>query len=43
MTKTALASPVETFTIDLAPAAKGGSFGLSWGGTKLAAPFEAGK
>lgn len=43
MTKTALASPVETFTIELAPAAKGGSFDLSWGATKLAAPFEAGK
>jgi hypothetical protein len=43
MTKAALASPVETFTIDLAPAAKGSTFGLSWGATKLAAPFEAGK
>jgi hypothetical protein len=43
MTKDAAASPVETFTIDLAPAAKGGSFGLSWGATKLTAPFEAGK
>lgn len=43
MTKAALASPVETFTIELAPAAKGGSFDLSWGATKLAAPFEAGK
>jgi hypothetical protein len=43
MTKTALASPVETFTIELAPAAKGGSFDLSWGAMKLAAPFEVGK
>jgi hypothetical protein len=43
MTKTALGSPVETFTVDLGPAAKGGSLGLSWGAMKLAAPFEAGK
>jgi hypothetical protein len=43
LTKTDLASPVESFTIDIAPAAKGGNFGLSWGGMKLAAPFEAGK
>ena len=40
MTKSALASPVELFTIELAPAAKGGSLDLSWGATKLAAPFE---
>jgi Protein of unknown function (DUF2911) len=40
LTKTALASPVELFTIELGPAAKGGSFDLSWGATKLAAPFE---
>lgn len=40
VTKTALASPVETFTIELVPAAKGGTFDLSWGATKLAAPFE---
>jgi hypothetical protein len=43
LTKTELASPVESFTIGIAPAAKGGNFGLSWGGMKLAAPFEAGK
>jgi hypothetical protein len=43
MTKTALASPVETFTMELAPAAKGGSLGLSWGAEKLSAPFEVGK
>ena len=43
MTKAALAAPVETFTIDLAPAAKGGTFDLSWGAMKLAAPFEVGK
>jgi hypothetical protein len=42
-TKTALSSPVETFTIELAPAAKGGTFDLSWGAMKLAAPFEVGK
>jgi hypothetical protein len=43
MTKAPLASPVETFTIDLSPAAKGGSLGLSWGAMKLSAAFEAGK
>jgi hypothetical protein len=43
MTKAELPAPVETFTIDLAPAAKGGSLGLSWGAMKLAAPFEAQK
>ncbi len=42
-TKAALPSPVETFTIELAPAAKGGTFDLSWGATKLAAPFELAK
>jgi hypothetical protein len=40
VTKTALASPVELFTIELVPAAKGGTFDLSWGATKLAAPLE---
>ncbi len=43
VTKTALASPVEAFTIELGPAAKGGSFDLSWGATKLTAPFELAK
>jgi hypothetical protein len=43
MAKSALSAPVETFTIDLAPAAKGGSFDLSWGAMKLSAPFETGK
>ncbi len=43
MTKTALASPVEAFTMELAPAAKGGSLNLSWGAEKLSAPFEVGK
>ncbi len=35
-----LASPVETFTIDLKEAAKGGEFSLSWGIKKLSAPFS---
>ncbi len=35
-----LSTPVETFTIDLKPAPKGGEFGLSWGGTRLSAGFE---
>jgi hypothetical protein len=39
---TPLSSPVETFTIDLKPAAKGGELGLSWGAQRLAAPFELG-
>jgi hypothetical protein len=43
MTKAALASPVETFTIDLTPATNGGAFALSWGATKLSAAFDAGK
>ena len=43
LAKTALASAAETFTIELGPAAKGGSFGLSWGATSLAAPFEIAK
>jgi Protein of unknown function (DUF2911) len=43
MTKTALSSPVETFTIALVPSANGGSFDLSWGATKLSAPFELAK
>jgi hypothetical protein len=43
MTKSPLPAPVETFTIDLAPAPKGGGLELSWGATKLAAPFELAK
>ncbi len=39
----ALPAPVETFTIDLKAAAKGGDLGLSWGATKLSAGFELGK
>lgn len=38
-----LATPVETFTIDLKEAPKGGEFGLSWGATRLTAGFEFGK
>ena len=40
LTKSPLAAPVETFTIGLSPAPKGGVLDLSWGPTKLAAPFE---
>jgi hypothetical protein len=43
MAKQGLASPVEMFTLDLAPAAKGGSLGLSWGETKLGADFAIAK
>ncbi len=35
-----LGSPIETFTMDLAPAPKGGTLSLSWGATKLHAGFE---
>ncbi|HEX9187640.1 MAG TPA: DUF2911 domain-containing protein [Vicinamibacteria bacterium] len=40
MAKSALPAAVETFTMGLAPAGKGGSLELTWGATKLAAPFE---
>jgi hypothetical protein len=43
MTKSALPAPVEMLTIGLAPAPKGGTFELTWGAAKLAAPFELGK
>lgn len=43
MTKQALGSPVEMFTMELGPAPKGGTLSLSWGATKLSAGFEAGK
>jgi hypothetical protein len=43
MKKTPLASPVETFTIELAPAANGGALDLSWGAAKLSAPFQVAK
>jgi hypothetical protein len=39
--KEALSTPVETFTIDLKGAPKGGDLGLSWGAVRLSAPFEA--
>src|SRR5262245_7763478 len=37
--KDALSAPIETFTIDLKEASKGGDLVLSWGQTKLDAPF----
>ena len=37
-----LSSPVETFTIELKEAPKGGQFIMSWGATKLTADFEFG-
>ena len=43
LAKAPLAAPVETFTIALAPAPKGGALDLSWGATKLSAPFELAK
>jgi hypothetical protein len=43
MAKSALSSPVETFTIEIASKDKGGSLDLSWGATKLSAPFDTGK
>ncbi len=43
MTKTPLSSAVETFTVELTPSANGGSFDLSWGATKLGAPFQPAK
>jgi hypothetical protein len=43
MKESALSAPVETFTIDFAPAAKGGALELIWGDTRLAAPFDVAK
>lgn len=43
MTTSPLPAPVETFNIDLVAAPKGGTLELSWGATKLAAPFEIAK
>jgi hypothetical protein len=40
MTKGALASPAETFTLDLKEAPKGGTLVLSWGATQLSAAFQ---
>jgi hypothetical protein len=39
MKKEALGAPTETFTIDLKEAPKGGELALSWGSTRLTAPF----
>src|SRR5512142_792366 len=43
MKKTPLSAPVEAFTIELVPSANGGALDLSWGTTKLSAPFEIAK
>jgi hypothetical protein len=43
MKSTSLSSPVETFTMELTPAPSGGQLNLSWGTTRLSAPFERGK
>jgi Protein of unknown function (DUF2911) len=43
MESTSLPSVVETFTIDLEKAPKGGTFALSWGGTKLHQGFSLGQ
>ena len=40
LTKSPLPAPVETFTMGLTPAPKGGALDLSWGPTKLTATFE---
>jgi hypothetical protein len=40
MKKEALTSPVESFTLDLKPAAKGGIVVLNWGSTQLSAEFQ---
>jgi hypothetical protein len=43
LTTEAVSSPVETFTIDLKPAADGGEMDLVWGATKLKGAFRFGK
>ena len=40
LTKSALASPVETLTIDLLTAADGGTLAVRWGTSRLAANFQ---
>ena len=40
MKKAAVTSPVEIFTMELRPAAKGGMVVLTWGGTELGADFQ---
>lgn len=39
MKMSALPNPIETFTIELKPSAKGGTFVLQWGESELAADF----
>jgi hypothetical protein len=43
LTKMPLPAPVETFTIDLKPAPKGGELSLNWGALKLSTSFELAK
>jgi hypothetical protein len=43
MKKDNVASPVETFTLELKQAGAGGSLELTWGSTKLNADFQIGK
>jgi hypothetical protein len=43
MKKEVLSNSVETFTIDLKSAAKGGTFVLNWGTTALSADFQFGQ
>jgi len=38
--KETLASPVESFMIELTPGAGGGTFSMTWGTAKLSAPFK---
>jgi hypothetical protein len=40
LTKSAIASPVETLAIDLLPAAGGGTLAIRWGKAGLAASFQ---
>ena len=40
LTKSALASPVETLAIDLLPAANGGTLAVRWGTSRLAVSFQ---
>ena len=43
LTKSALASPVETLAIDLLPAANGGTLAIRWGTSRLAVSFQVAK
>jgi Protein of unknown function (DUF2911) len=38
--KESVSTPVETFTLELKEAAKGGTFTMSWGTTRLSADFQ---